>query len=326
MHKGRTLLDRQSHIVSFDDARRNGRERDAARVSTGPSRRNPARVAQGSSRVSMPRSSGRRAVPPANRAFDESFTAPRFEGSRGRGFARADRVGAVVTTRAARDRSDEGSAADAPASATVFERLSMKAARAKKARAKNKADRSFMQQYGSSDAARASAEAAGPRAAVYKGEMGTQHRKAARMQDAGAARGGRSSQPSPKKDRSRHPVLVAGAAAMVCVLFCGAFLYGPAQQYYQEIRERDRLAAEYAAIEQRNEAIQNEVDSLSTDAGVEDRARTEFGWVKSDENVATVSGIDVEDTSSFTANIVPGSVKAPDTWYSDVLDPFFGVE
>ena len=28
----------------------------------------------------------------------------------------------------------------------------------------------------------------------------------------------------------------------------------------------------------------------------------------------------------FRANIVPGSVKAPETWYSKWLDPLFGVE
>ena len=30
--------------------------------------------------------------------------------------------------------------------------------------------------------------------------------------------------------------------------------------------------------------------------------------------------------SNFTANIVPGSMEAPETWYSPVLDALFGVK
>lgn len=115
---------------------------------------------------------------------------------------------------------------------------------------------------------------------------------------------------------------------MVCLALSCWFLYTPAQQYYQSVRERDRLQAEYTAINQRNALLQMEVDALETDAGLEDRARGEFGWVKEGEQTANVRGLaETENSSSnFTANIVPGSVEVPETWYSPMLDALFGVE
>lgn len=115
---------------------------------------------------------------------------------------------------------------------------------------------------------------------------------------------------------------------MACLVLSCWFLYTPAQQYYQSVREYDRLQAEYAAIEQRNVLLQVEVDALGTDAGLEDRARQEFGWVKEGEQTANVRGLAAtEDSlSNLTVNIVPGSVEAPETWYSPMLDVLFGVE
>ena len=211
---------------------------------------------------------------------------------------------------------------------TAFSRLADKVSAAKRLRAKEKADRRFDKQYGGAQAA-SSDEPAGPRAAVYKGEMGSQHRKSMRMQDApGNGSASRSSKSARRGGRRLSKGVAASLVVTVCLVFSCAFLYTPAQQYYQELRERDRLQAEYDAVQQRNDAIQSEVDFLSTDAGIEDRAHEEFGWVKEDETSGSVTGLDADDgddASGFTANIVPGSVKAPDTWYSGILDPLFGV-
>ena len=149
------------------------------------------------------------------------------------------------------------------------------------------------------------------------------------MQDDSSGRERRSSpaKSEPKRGRGLSRFATAGIAVAACLAVGCVMLYGPAQQYYQELRERDRLQAEYAAIEQRNSAIQSEVESLSTSSGVEDRAREEFGWVKEGESMAAVTGVDAgEDSSNFTANIVPGTVEAPETWYSEILDPIFGVK
>ena len=195
----------------------------------------------------------------------------------------------------------------------------------KRERAKNKVDRTFSKQYGDQTS---SAASSGPRAAVYKGEMGTTHRKAARMQNAGGDAGA-----SQRRFSAGHalaalsPRMAVSLACVECLVLTCVFLYPTAKQCYVTMRECDRLQAEYEAIENRNAAIQAEVDALSTQEGVEDRAREEFGWVKTGEHAVNVRGLDVgEDESTFRANIVPGSVKAPETWYSKWLDPLFGVE
>lgn len=200
--------------------------------------------------------------------------------------------------------------------------------RFKRSVSKSKADRAFDRQYGGSDRASGASDA-GPRAAVYKGEMGQAHRRASRMQGekATSSRGDAARTPASRIPKFvKRPWFIATAGAAVCIVLTAAFLYPSAAQLYHSARERDQLQAEYAAIEQRNEAIQSTVDSLSTDAGVEDRAHQEYGWVSKGENAATVYGLDIDDDSTFTASVVPGSVPAPETWYSKLFGPLFGEE
>ena len=91
--------------------------------------------------------------------------------------------------------------------------------------------------------------------------------------------------------------------------------------------ELDRLAAEYEAVTERNAAIEASVDALSTEAGIEDAARTQLGWVHEGEHAVSVSGLaEKDEASEFRGNIVSEDITAPDTWYSDLLDPIFGVE
>lgn len=206
-----------------------------------------------------------------------------------------------------------------PETLSRFEKL-------KRKHAKDKADRKFARQYGGNGDA-ASGEG-GSRAAVYKGEMGSAHRRSSRMQSEESSsasrrtRGGDSQKPAARL--VRKPWFIAAAVAAFCLVFTVSFLYPSAAQLYHSVRERDQLQAEYAAIEQRNDSIQASVDALSTDAGVEDRAHQEFGWVSKGENAVTVYGLDLDSDSTFTASIVPGSIPAPETWYSKLLDPIFG--
>lgn len=206
-----------------------------------------------------------------------------------------------------------------PETLSRFEKL-------KRKHAKDKADRKFARQYGGGgDAAPGEG---GSRAAVYKGEMGSAHRRSSRMQNEESSsasrrtRGGDSQKPASRL--VRKPWFIATAVTAFCLVFTVSFLYPSAAQLYHSVRERDQLQAEYAAIEQRNDSIQATVDALSTDAGVEDRAHQEFGWVSKGENAVTVYGLDLDDDSTFTASIVPGSIPAPETWYSKLLDPIFG--
>ena len=217
------------------------------------------------------------------------------------------------------DEEDAEQAEREPETLSRFEKL-------KRKHAKDKADRKFARQYGGNGDA-ASGEG-GSRAAVYKGEMGSAHRRSSRMQNEESSsasrrtRGGDSQKPAARL--VRKPWFIAAAVAAFCLVFTVSFLYPSAAQLYHSVRERDQLQAEYAAIEQRNDSIQASVDALSTDAGVEDRAHQEFGWVSKGENAVTVYGLDLDDDSTFTASIVPGSIPAPETWYSKLLDPIFG--
>ena len=217
------------------------------------------------------------------------------------------------------DGEDAEQAEREPETLSHFEKL-------KRKHAKDKADRKFARQYGGSgDAAPGEG---GSRAAVYKGEMGSAHRRSSRMQNEESSsasrrtRGGDSQKPAARL--VRKPWFIATAVAAFCLVFTVSFLYPSAAQLYHSVRERDQLQAEYAAIEQRNDSIQASVDALSTDAGVEDRAHQEFGWVSKGENAVTVYGLDLDNDSTFTASIVPGSIPAPETWYSKLLDPIFG--
>ena len=195
----------------------------------------------------------------------------------------------------------------------------------RRARTKERADKAYFKQYEAGKPSDASQ--GGPRAAVYKGEMGSTHKRSSRMQQ-GSSSGmsGRRgfAAPSNKRFRLRTPLMI-GAACVLCVVFAVAVLYAPAQQFYHDLRQKDRLAAEYTAVVERNEAIGKQVESLQTDAGVEDQARMELGWVKEGERAVSVSGLETERESTFRGNIVSEDVPFPDTWYSGIFDPIFGV-
>ena len=209
--------------------------------------------------------------------------------------------------------------------------------RRQRQRAKARADKMYARQY-AEDASRddAAPEGASPRAAVYKGEMGSAHRRSARMQ--------RSSEAAPHSVKI-DPAgwfsnlnltprsLKLGTVALCFVLAC-LFLYTPAQQYYQAQRENSRLTAEYAVIEQRNEALDAQNDTLASNAGMEDAVRQKYGYVKQGDQVAIVSGLSdhvvgtalAADNDDIEANVLSSTVKAPEEWYTPFLDAFFGVE
>ena len=203
----------------------------------------------------------------------------------------------------------------------------------RKKRAKEKASRQFTKQFGSDDAG--SGEA-GTRAAVYKAEMGKEHKRAF-GQMGGAARSGAAklaggiSRKAVEPGRMGAPRFVVWGSVVVCLLAVCVFIYPAAQQYYIEMRDHDRLQAEYDAIAARNEAIQGDVDYLGTDEGMEDAARSELGWVHEGEQTVTVAGLPEETQQESSSEkvrkqVIAGSIPAPQTWYSVVLDPFFGYE
>lgn len=208
-----------------------------------------------------------------------------------------------------------------------FGRLRADSAKRRRERTKERADRAYFRQY---EAGKAPEGAGGPRAAVYKGEMGSAHKRSSRMQQQASAtasspRRGRRGAASEGVPLFARPWFMGLAATALCLAFGAVTLYGPAQQLYADIREKDRLAAEYAAVVERNEAIDSQVQALETDEGIEDMARTQLGWVREGEHAVSVSGLDPKDPAEFRGNIVSEDIPLPDTWYSGFLDPFFGV-
>lgn len=196
-------------------------------------------------------------------------------------------------------------------------------------RTKAKAERAFDRQYQGDAQPEVDG---GPRAALYKGEMGQNQRRAARMhQESSGSSSGRLS--SRKSAGSGGLGIAAGAvkvlgAALACVVVVGALLYPTAKDYYLSLREHDQVVAELDAVRARNQELAAQVQSLGTAQGIQARAHEDYGWVLPDENAVYVQGIDDGSASgsSVAANVVPGSVKAPETWYSPILDKLFGVE
>lgn len=295
MHlKERIPLARQAKILSFDEAKRTSRTEPRS--------------------VSVPRGAQKR----------DEFAAGRATGRAAAGAAAHADADSGAFDVASADASGDSKNVRGSGPAHVASERTSKWAAFKRERAKSKANRTFSRQYGEAP----SPASSGPRAAVYKGEMGASHKRAARMQNEG-------SNSSAAKKRfllkafspASSPRLTIAFACVVCVVLTCVFLYPSAKQCYVTMRECDRLQAEYEAIENRNAAIQEEIDALATDEGLEDRAREELGWSKTGEHAVTVYGLgDAEGETAFSANIVAGSVEAPETWYSRWLDPLFGVE
>ena len=209
----------------------------------------------------------------------------------------------------------------------------------KRKKAKERASKQFDRQYavaaaGAAGAVGGEAAAGAPRAALYKGKMGASQRKSARMQ--------RASQAEPVSAKlnpagwfsrlnlsSRTAKLVTTA---ICAVLICAFLYTPAQQYYQAVRENERLEVEYAAVSNRNTALDEHNNSLASDAGMEDAVRQKYGYIIAGEQTAIVTGLSDEvdqskkQNAQVEANVLSSSVKAPEQWYTPILDAVFGVE
>lgn len=194
-----------------------------------------------------------------------------------------------------------------------------------------KAERDFNRTIGARDrkAQTDAANASASRAALYEMRMGSTHRKSARMQDEG-------------KDRPKFgfglpfslPVTSLSAAAtrgIVALAVVGLtvfMLYPSCQNFYTETRQLQQLQAEYQALSDYNTQMQSQIDYLNTDEGLEEYARSELGWIRQDERMATVEGVESSVDGSTQANTTYSplneDILAPATWYSGVLDVLFG--
>ena len=197
-----------------------------------------------------------------------------------------------------------------------------------------KADRAFSREY--DDAAPAMEDGA-PRAAVYEGRMGRTHHRAARMQTPGSQFGSRIAGffsgilSALSLDRIvMRPWFAWTAVTVMCVVLAANAIYPAAQDYYLQTRANDQLAAEYAALVDRNEELEQHVQALQTDEGIAELAHESLGWVTEGEHSVSVltdgSSNPGSASLSSTEAVAEGSVPAPETWYSPVLDAVFGYE
>ena len=195
-----------------------------------------------------------------------------------------------------------------------------------------KADREFDRTIGARERARARMEEQerGSRAAVYDMHMGASQRKSVRaMAEGDKKRSKGFSLPFALPfNGSLSAWATRTVVAFVAVAFAVVMLYPSCQNYYNETRQLQQLQAEYDALQEYNTQMQNQVDYLNTDAGIEDYARSELGWIRPGEHVVSVEGVtsstDSTRSNSRVYSIPAGSVAAPDTWYSGILDVIFG--
>ncbi|MBO4366000.1 MAG: septum formation initiator family protein [Eggerthellaceae bacterium] len=182
--------------------------------------------------------------------------------------------------------------------------------------------------------------ASSARAALHTGSMGSRQRRASRSYAQGspyghAAKaaiggvfGGIAGAVSGFFSRGHSLKFYVLTSMVACLVLAGAFLYPAVQNYYIAVRSQAQAQAEYEALQDYYEQLQDDVALLSTDEGIKTRAHDKYGWVSPGENSVMVQGVQAESKFDGTdIGIVPsGSIKTPETWYSGILDPIFGYE
>ena len=94
------------------------------------------------------------------------------------------------------------------------------------------------------------------------------------------------------------------------------------------IQQGTLLAANLERLE-RGEALQSSVGHPSVPMRAwRIYAHEQYGLVKKGEVAVNVSGVtdSSDESSTIPPNVSADSIDPPDTWYSGILDPLFGVE
>ena len=116
-------------------------------------------------------------------------------------------------------------------------------------------------------------------------------------------------------------VLLTGLLFISLVI---TFCYPSAKTYYTEMRKTQKYEAELAALDDRNAQLKANVEALSTDQGIEDKAKNDYGYVKEGEGSALVQGIERDKQSALPAYVDPDKIEVDDAWYTPTLDFIFG--
>ena len=306
---------KQARIVDFEEARSSSSSRaSSSRPRTSSSKRGSATKGRSNaaSGAASSRSSGKRSA--KSNTSKNATRSSRSTSSRAGGKSNTKR--ATGRSQSSKTRTSSGKNTSASkAKASKFEQV-------KRDLAKKKTSRLFAEQVEPS-----APSGDEPRAALYKGKMGSTHKKSTKMQ----AKGGQSFLSGlglpvslPKINAKLGVVLIACA----CLLFSCLFLYGPVKNYYVAVRDQARAEVAYEVVSTRSKALKEDVAALVTDEGVEDRVREQYGWVKQGENAVMVSGLSEGDPTpaEVLRTTTLNDIHAPETWYSPVLDKVFGYE
>ena len=118
--------------------------------------------------------------------------------------------------------------------------------------------------------------------------------------------------------------LISLAVVVACLAL---MVYPAAREYYISTRSLASANAELAQVDERNAKVQEMIDGLSSDAGVEDYVRAQYGWVKDGESSGTVIGVESSATDrSLPTDVPEGRVAAEDSLANEILDAIFFVD
>ena len=112
---------------------------------------------------------------------------------------------------------------------------------------------------------------------------------------------------------------------MSIVLIC-VFCYQPAKICYTQFRNTEKAEAELELVQARNEQLNQNVEALKTNEGIEDKAKSDYGYVSKGDGVARVSGLNVDNSSNLPDYVDSNKVCASDTTVSNILDAIFGYD
>ncbi len=115
-------------------------------------------------------------------------------------------------------------------------------------------------------------------------------------------------------------------AIVVVVAALALMIYPAARELFISHRDLERANIELTEVNNRNQQIQDDINTIKTDEGVESYVREQFGWVKEGETAVTVTG--VPSTTESESLLMPEDVnstevKPTSSIFTGVLSTFF---
>lgn len=175
-----------------------------------------------------------------------------------------------------------------------------------------------------------------PRAAVYEGVIGKRSKKAVKLQ-ANQSKGFKDIdlpsllpisliQQAFSKISSLGVVTKSFLFFVLSIVLICVFCYQPAKICYTQFRNTEKAQIELSLVQERNSQLSQNVEALKTDEGIEDKAKSDYGYVSKGDGVARVSGIDVDNSSNLPEYVDANKVRASSDAVSNILDSIFGYD